>query len=200
MKAMTAVTGRLLMAVAQMLALLAIAIVPATAMAETGAEKVYVPGVPSVESKGVEEGGGKPPKSHPKPHARTDGKAGKSVSPAPVEGSAAPVEPGDEAEPQHRSGGAAPGHDDDHPGGGHPGGGHHRSGEKGGDHEGATPRAAERHGDRSTPNAESESNRIAPDPATTDGGGSSPVLPILIAVAVLAALSIGVVVYRARPA
>ncbi len=34
--------------------------------------------------------------------------------------------------------------------------------------------------------------------ASDDGGGSSPLVPILIAVAVLAAISIGAVIYRQR--
>lgn len=34
--------------------------------------------------------------------------------------------------------------------------------------------------------------------ATSDGGGSSPLIPILIAIAVLAAISVGVVLYRQR--
>jgi cobalamin biosynthesis Mg chelatase CobN len=39
-----------------------------------------------------------------------------------------------------------------------------------------------------------------PASASTDDGGSSPLVPILIAVAVLAALSIGAVLYRMRRA
>jgi hypothetical protein len=38
----------------------------------------------------------------------------------------------------------------------------------------------------------------APDASSSGSGGSSPVVPILIAVAVLAALSVGVVLYRER--
>ena len=39
---------------------------------------------------------------------------------------------------------------------------------------------------------------VAPAPETDSGGGSSPLVPILIAVAVLAAISIGYFLYRQR--
>ena len=68
-------------------------------------------------------------------------------------------------------------------GGGNPGGG------AGGQPEGSVGEGQKVGGGTSTPTHTSESS---------GGGGSSPVVPILIAVVILAAISIGVVLYRQR--
>lgn len=50
-----------------------------------------------------------------------------------------------------------------------------------------------------TPGQGSEAKNVAaPGTSSDDGGSSSPLVPILIAIAVLAAISIGVVVMRQR--
>lgn len=46
--------------------------------------------------------------------------------------------------------------------------------------------------------AQKVANTTGGKPASSSSGGSSPVVPILIAVAILAAISIGVVLYRQR--
>lgn len=155
-----------------------------TARAEVSSEKVYplaLPGVhsePATPSKSDER-----TKTHPghqgNPDADTPGPPGKGVEPE----AGRADEPDGDTEPaqRHRHADAAAGE-----AGGRPPGDGGRPGEgSSSPKESVSPEAAE----------------ITPDKADTadaGGGGSSPALPILIAMAVLAAASIGIVLYRDR--
>jgi hypothetical protein len=168
---------------APVVALAAFALFPVIAGAETSSEKVYHLAAPGVESTGPERGGQTtaPTRSHPGPgttpghHVATTGTAGEETGVA--------TAPGPNGEPEsrvrHRPRTVSPDEGGDHHagGGGHPGGG-----------SGNGPHAPGADGTGPTRTATS----------AIDGGGSSPVLPILIAAAVLAAISIAVAFYRER--
>jgi len=149
---------------------------PMSARAETSSEKVYViPSNPGIENEPVE--------AAPKATAPTTGHPG----PKPKTGKEAPVEttPGSEGEPgskDHRP------HPATGEGGGHPPGG------GGGPKEGGSPKPSAHPGSTGGKQSEGTPTRAV----TGGGGGSSPVVPILIVMAVLAALSIGTVIYRGR--
>jgi hypothetical protein len=152
---------------------------PIGARAEASNEKVYKVPIPKVEGTTPEKGGGSavPPKTSPKPHS-TPGENGDSTT---TGGEQTPTEPEGDGEPEagHVQG-AAPGGEggDHHGGGGKPQGG-------------ASPNETQRPApDGTEPNG--------PGTGVDTGGGSSPVVPILIAIGILAAVSIGVVVYRER--
>jgi len=160
------------------LALAVLVLPPIGARAETSNEKVYHPAVPHVGGTTPEEGGDSavPPKTSPKPHS-TPGENGDSTTTGDEQ---TPTEPEGEGESKTgRQQGAAPGGGGDHHGGG---------GKPDG---GASANESQR----------SQSDGTGPtEPGTgiDTGGGSSPVLPIVIAIVILAGISIGVVVYRER--
>jgi hypothetical protein len=163
------------------LLLLALA-VPMSAQAETSSEKVYViPGNLNLKNEpaGVTPKGTEPAKGHPGPKPKTGEEA-------PGERTTRPAgEP--ESQESHVAHGATPGG-----GGGHPPGG-------GGDpKEGASPNPTDRPQDAESTGPTQAEKRPAKVDSSASGGGSSPVLPILIVVAILAALSIGTVIYRGR--
>lgn len=150
--------------------LLALACVPTGARANSSGE-TYVPEIPSVESEPVE--------ATPKPTAPTKG------HPRPKRFTETTTAPAGETETKERRRtlGATPGGGDRPPGNGR-----------------------DRRDDGASKSPDS-SGRTVPvrheRPATgvetsTGGGGSSPVVPILVAMAVLAAASIGVVLYRGK--
>jgi hypothetical protein len=113
-----------------------------------------------------------------------------STSPKSGDEAAEKNEPGSESEPKsgegHHSKVAPPAKGGNHPGGGKPG--HHAVAKHPATHQGA--------GKSTAPKSEGPTTKGVPASAST--GGSSPVLPILVAVVVLAAISIGIVVYRER--
>ena len=76
------------------------------------------------------------------------------------------------------------------------GGGGHSSGGNGGHHSGGNKSNAQPEGKVGP--AEKVPSPTTKHASASSGGSSSPVVPILIAVAVLAAISIGVVLYRQR--
>jgi hypothetical protein len=130
-----------------------------------------------------------------KPKHIAQGNSGQSNNPAAKaseagrEGSQKKGEPEEGGEKEKsQSGGAGPGE-----GGGNGGGGESskpaHDGAKNNDGVGAAEKVAEG-GGNATP--------VVHKVETSSGGGSSPVVPILIAVIVLAAISIGVVLYRQR--
>lgn len=169
---------RLLSAV---LALAALALLPMAARAETSHENVYVPAIPHLGGTGKEPSHESPaPQSDPGTEARqggqpnsptTTGEAGEEATTGPEEG------------PESKSGHKH----------------HHTTTAVRGDHHGDGGSPPEEGGSSKSPSGtgpeKTEQFRHGP---TDVGGGSSPVLPILIALVVLATISIGVVVYRER--
>jgi hypothetical protein len=158
------------------LLLLLMACPPMSASANSSGDS-YHPAMPSIESRGLETApeATAPPKGHPDPKP----KAGEG---APTETTAVPEgEP--ESEERHRAHAVTPGD-----GGGHPpkGGGGHK--------ESVSPQASARPGSTGQTPEKTPTRAVGAE----GGGGSSPVVPILIAMAVLAALSIGTVLYRGR--
>lgn len=152
--------------------LLALACVPTSARAGS-AEKVYVPELPTVESKGAE--------ATPKPTAPNS----RSSRPKPTTETATAPEGETETKERRRTLGATPGGGDRPPG----------NGRDRRDDGASKPPAGP---GRTVP---VRHERPATGVETSTGGGrSSPVVPILVAMAVLAAASIGVVIYRARAA
>jgi cobalamin biosynthesis Mg chelatase CobN len=79
-------------------------------------------------------------------------------------------------------------------------GGNHPPGDRGHRGQGAASKPHAGSGSKPGTSASPRPEGSAPNTHTTSesGGGSSPVVPILIAMVVLAAVSIGVVLYRAR--
>jgi hypothetical protein len=156
------------------LALAALVLFPIGARAETSNEKVYHPAVPHVGGTTPEEGGDSavPPKTSPKPHS-TPGENADSTTTGDEQ---TPTEP--EGEGESKTG---------HKQGATPGGG-------GGDKPtgGASPNESQGPGPDGTGSIKHA------DGGVDTGGGSSPVLPIVIAIVILAGISIGVVVYRER--
>lgn len=152
-----------------MLAVLAIACFPGLAQAEDNSGIQYETDVPTVPK---DESSNIPSKN----------KSG---------GTNAPSESEPEASKSDTPGGAVPGGSDDSgQGGGTPsgqgnqaGGGDGQKGQNGSQNSGGNIKAAE---------------SLPLTAAETDDGGSSPLVPILIAVAVLAAISIGYFLYRQR--
>ena len=157
------------------LAVTAFAQLPTIAHAETSSGIVYDPTPRGIESNGEE--------ATPKPAAA--GKVRHGHQPKTGEESPAETTPGAEGEPgskDHRPH-PATGEDGGHP----PGGG-------GGPKEGGSPKPSAHPGSTRGKQPERTPTRAV----TGGGGGSSPVMPILIVMAVLAALSIGTVIYRGR--
>jgi hypothetical protein len=157
---------------------LALAYLPTIARAETASEAVYHLARPGAENEGVETApkATAPPKKHPDPKPKAGGEV-------PTEPTTAPGgEP--ESKERHKALPATPGESGGHP----PGGG-------GGPREGASPKPSAH--PESAGGKQPEKTPTRAEAAEGDGG-SSPVVPILIAMAVLAALSIGTVIYRGR--
>jgi hypothetical protein len=154
-----------------LLAVLALAMFPLVARAETSNEIVYPLAPAELESKGVEHAHAPKPKPKAKPETKPD----------------IGTEPGGVTEAEeHHQGGTTPSQRGNHPPG----------------NSGGAPRDHRPKADGETSNRPRESVRPSLTVATTapesPDGGSSPVLPILIAVALLAVASIGFVVYRER--
>jgi hypothetical protein len=123
----------------------------------------------------------KPKSTQPKAHASENSES--------VEGPVEEPEESSEGE-KHKTGGAAPGNGGGNKpnGGGNEGAKQQKNGGEGKNHVGGSKKVA-------------NENSVAPvahKTETSSGGGSSPIVPILIAVIVLAAISIGVVLYRQR--
>jgi cobalamin biosynthesis Mg chelatase CobN len=166
-------------------ALAAFALFPVIARAESNSEKVYHLAPPTIKSTGPEQTG--------KSEARTKSHPGTSTTPerdgstTPTQGEETAVETAteDEREPgskeRHKSRTAPLGKGDNHP---------RRGG--GGRGDGASSKASDGPGPDGTSPTRTEASR------SDGGGGSSPAVAFLIAVVVLAAVSIGVVLYRER--
>ena len=170
------------------LALLALALFPVSAFANSG-ETVYETEVPTIESEAPSTGNnsGESPTHHkPKNNAQAEGSAADESSSGGVE----------EAEGE----------------GGSSEGGHKQEGSTSEEEEGNPSTAAGGGGDKPSGGAQGGngpegsigeqknlgSTQSGQNAAAKSDGGSSPVVPILIAVVVLAAISIGVVLYRQR--
>jgi hypothetical protein len=167
---------RLLSAV---LALAALALLPMTARAETSQEAVYTPEIPGVETE-------KPEHTVNSTAPNTRGLGPKAT---PKEDGNASTKPGDEATTRSEEG---PESKSDHK---------HRdttAAVRGDHHDGGGSPPAEGGSSKSPPATGPEGTEQLGHGPTDVGGGSSPVLPILIALVVLATISIGVVIYRER--
>jgi cobalamin biosynthesis Mg chelatase CobN len=169
-----------------MLALLALVLFPVAAQAENSGEKVYETEVPSIESEPVHK---ETPKSHESHGSGTPKEAhGSAAEGTGTEGSS--VEP--ESETSEGSGGGK------HQSGGAPGGGNGNPPKGGGGNGG---KEGSQTGGKSKvgvgPGQKVVKN-VSGKPASSSSSSSSPLVPILIAVIVLAAISIGVVLYRQR--
>jgi cobalamin biosynthesis Mg chelatase CobN len=168
------------------LALLALALFPVLAHAETSAGATYTPAVPTVPTKGSTTKTGTE-KSTPTHKPSNNAKAEGSVAGAGGKSSVEPEAEGESEEGQKSSGGVGGNGGGNNPptgGGGEGGGSPSKAGGAAKSQDGIGGAKAVAH---SQPGGISESS-----------GGSSPVVPILIAVVVLAAISIGVVLYRQR--
>jgi cobalamin biosynthesis Mg chelatase CobN len=184
-------SARSFFALPSVLALLALVLFPVLAHAESSSGTVYkVEGeVPSIESKGsTEKSAAEKSATHPK-SSNNPAAEGSAVKNGGSESSEGPEGKGEgESEESQKSSG----------GGGGTGGGNGNP-PKGGGGEGGGSKSG---GTSNPQNGISEAKEL---PKTQSGanisessGGSSPVVPILIAVIVLAAISIGVVLYRQR--
>jgi hypothetical protein len=165
------------------LALAALALVPATSQANSS-ETNYHPGLPSLESTPEATQNPAPkPKGHSGPSSEAPASSKPKTGSETTEGT-----PEGEPESGHRdrSGVTPPGKGGNHPPG---------AGGKQGHGSPQKPAGSERAGAPTKQQVKAGAGVPTPE---TDGGGSSPVVPILIAVAVLAALSVGAVLYRER--
>jgi cobalamin biosynthesis Mg chelatase CobN len=168
------------------LALLALALFPVLAHAETSAGATYTPEVPSVETKEptTKTKTEKASSTHSSSNkAKAEGSAVKTGG---TESSVEPEE--DESEEGQKSSvgtGGNGGNSNPPRGGGGEGGGSPKAG--------GTAKSAD-----GISGAKAVANKNPGANVSESSGGSSPVVPILIAVAVLAAISIGVVLYRQR--
>jgi hypothetical protein len=185
--------GRSFFVTASVLALLALALLPMSARAgKSSGEITYFDGPPELESVPPQKTGTTevPTKEHHQAHAHPN----HNGSPTPTtgeDGSEAPTEPEGEpgSEGHHHAGAVPSGNGSNHPpGGGEPG-------------KNDSPRPASESGRKPVRNVTPGPGKLTPsktDASGAGGGGSSPLLPVLIAMAVLAAASIGVVLYRQR--
>lgn len=152
------------------IALLALACFPVLAHAETSSGVQYDDSLPKVEGENT-----------PTHHKQTPAKASKTddgggTSPSHSDGSKeADSEEGDSSA---KEGAAGAGHD-------------------GGTGQGSPGHSANGGANNAT-NGEGQIASEAPASQSTDDGGSSPLVPILIAIAVLAAISVAAVMYRQR--
>jgi cobalamin biosynthesis Mg chelatase CobN len=160
------------------LALLLVAALPALAQAEDSSGVQY-------ETEHFESGA-KKPKNGAQPETGSEPSAHASKNPGGHQ-ETMPSEGGSE-ETKEGSGGAAPGNGN---GGGGGGEGNGKPAKEAG--------SANPAGNEASISAEKPVSTQTGQPAShSSGGGSSPLVPILIAVAVLAAISIGAVIYRQR--
>jgi cobalamin biosynthesis Mg chelatase CobN len=174
------------------LALLALALFPVSAFAGNSGETVYETEIPSVTSEPSAGGTEKSP-THHNAHNTGNGESGRATgsNAGGGEGTSAGSEAGGGSSEGHKKGKSSSQEEEGNPStgaggnggnGNKPGGGANSGGSEG------SISAGEKAGGPST----SATN------ASSSSGGSSPVVPILIAVVVLAAISIGVVLYRQR--
>lgn len=165
------------------LAVAALAFLPVIARAESSSESVYKTPLHNIESTGPEKVGKSttPNQGHSEaPNPGDQGESDTTRGEPRVETAPEPEgESESKADRRHKAGPPDEGGDHSSGGGGTgPGGGASPNGSHGSESDGTRPPKSGASG--------------------IDGGGSSPVLPILIAVAVLATISIGVVTYRER--
>jgi cobalamin biosynthesis Mg chelatase CobN len=169
------------------LALLALALFPVSAFARNAGETVYETEVPSITS---EAGGAEKSPTHHKAHNTGNGETGRATGSNAETGGAGSE--GSEKE-SAGSGGKKKSHGEksSQESGGNPptGGGGNGGKPTGGANAGSNGSIGE---GQAVGNTQHGTN------ASQSSGGSSPVLPILIAVVILAAISIGVVLYRQR--
>ena len=175
-----------------MLALLALALFPVSAFAGESGESVYNPELPSVESQA-------PPKKSLKEsplnqgHSSGNHKEAQGSDIESTETGESTREPGEET----GTGSEGEGHKKEGAVGGS-GGGNDNPPKNGGEGGNKPPSGG------SSETGISEAKNVGGESSTgknaseTSSGSSSPVVPILIAVVVLAAISIGVVLYRQR--
>ncbi len=168
------------------LALLALALFPVSAFAGNSGETVYETEIPSVTSEPSTGGNhaGKSP-THHSSHNTGNGESGRATGSNAEVGGGAEGSEGKSA--GHKKEGSSSQEEEGNPSTAGGGGGNKPNGGGGGKGpEGSISESKELGGTQPGANASHSS------------GGSSPVVPILIAVAVLAAISIGVVLYRQR--
>jgi cobalamin biosynthesis Mg chelatase CobN len=161
-------------------ALAAFALFPTIARAESSSDQVYHLAPPTLESKGPESAVESEAPYKNRPKAPTTPETPASATPRAGEGAIeeAPTARGDESgsTERHKQPAVSAGESGNYPSGGSGSGSSGASGESPG-----------------------VTTLTKPESSGDDGsGGSSPVLPIVIAVVVLAAISIGVVLYRER--
>jgi hypothetical protein len=174
------------------LAVLAVVLLPANARAETSSEVSYgepstLKSVPPVDSVGTPP----PTKAHDHPHG-TASHHGSPTSTTGEEATESVTEPGGESEPpEHHHAVTSPAGK----GGNHPPGGSAEPGKNGSTR--STLDSGRKPVRNVTPGPEGSAS-AKPHSSAVGSGGSSPLLPILIAMAVLAAASIGVVIVRQR--
>jgi hypothetical protein len=180
-------SARLIFSLLSVLALLAFACVPALAGAEECTDsscKQYEVEIPTA--------GGKDNKSEKnKSGSQGEAKAGASEAP---EGNQAHTQPSEEnldEEPEEGKGAAAPGNN-----------GSNGPADKGNSSSGnGSNQASTGIGDEQSLGGNTAQGQNASNPgggSSSSGGGSSPLVPILVAIAALAAISIGAVIYRQR--
>jgi cobalamin biosynthesis Mg chelatase CobN len=168
------------------LALLALALFPVSAFAGNSGETVYETEIPSVTSEPSSGATGKTPTHH------------KSPNNAQAEGSAAKESTGGSSEAESSGGGhkkegsSSKEEEEGHPSMGAGGNGGNGNNSGGGANAGGSEGSI---GESQNLGGTQSGQPVA---SKSSGGGSSPVVPILIAVVVLAAISIGVVLYRQR--
>jgi hypothetical protein len=168
-----------------LLAVAALVVFPMIAQAESSSETVYKTPLHNIESTGPEKGGKSATPNEGRPKAPNPGDQGE---PATTTSERTPVETTAETETER---GSKPGHK-------------HRTGppDKGGDHHpgGSGTGPGESEPPNGSHGSESDGTQLLKSGASGigGGGGSSPWLPILIAVGILAAISIGFVIYRER--
>ncbi len=173
-----------LVVTASLLVLLALALSPIAQAEGTSSEKIYPLAPEGIESV--------PPSTTHSPRHHTAHKHPGSTAPNAAEGSieGPPQSEGQpEAEEPEQAQAAPPGAGTKHPPGG--------DGHAGAHHQSKAPNGSGHKPVRNV-TATPEGSTTAGTATESAGSGTSPVVPILIAVAVLCALSIGVVFYRER--
>ena len=173
-------SGRLSVALLSVIALVAFSCIPALAQAGECTDsscKQYETDIPTV---GNEE--------KPKHHTQGEPKAEASESPPAKQGNQSQPSEGNSEESEKSQGAAPPSNNN---GGG--GNGNADKGNSPGGNNGSNQAPTGIEDEKSLGGTTQGQNA-----SHSDGGGSSPLVPILIAIAVLAAISIGVVIYRQR--
>ena len=174
-------TARLSFSLLPVLALVVFACLPALAQAECTDSSCaqYEVEIPTAEGKTKKKDHQSEGQNEPTAEISNKGGGGKDG------GSPSGEENSEETE-ESKGGGAGPGKDN---GGGNPG-------NKNGSPGGGNPTG--NNGSESLGQGQAVGGTESGEPASHSSGGSSPLVPILIAVAVLAAISIGAVIYRQR--